>query len=87
MSGTYVWIDGCMDACNYVCVCTAPPCQPCGLALHSNVEAMHTTIQQDISRLNTMDEDMSKGIESISRINVLTGHVRVFVCVCGFSST
>ena len=37
---------------------------------------MHQTIQQDNARLANMDDDMSKGIENIARINVLTDEQR-----------
>ena len=37
---------------------------------------MQGTLQQDMSRLNKIDDDMSKGIDSISRISVLTDEQR-----------
>ena len=37
---------------------------------------MHSTIQKDNARLASMDDDMSKGIENIARINVLTDEQR-----------
>jgi hypothetical protein len=42
-------------------------------ALKRNVEAMHKTIKSDIGRLNTMDNDLAKGTESVARLSVMTG--------------